>query len=248
MLSRISAAALRKAKRASPEVPEPSDSEVIASDVRVAALESLVEVDERLLIIVQEIFDGTGLVENQTSVERLLFFRAEIIEHWTKSRASALAIGRALLDIERSLTASQFKRLKASTNRLFPFSDSVATMLRQNARMIEDERVSEVELPASYATAYQISRMDRTELAEARARGLINPQVQRPALVEFRREFKAATGPGSNVSHRSRDVQEMDKLKAELEYLKVKRRQKVAELFDIRSRIHELEAVLKRRR
>ncbi len=243
MNMRKSASSARRVYEAEARQPIRTPNETRSADVRVAAMEKLVEVDESVLATVQDIFDGTGLVDDQRAISHLLMARAEIMEHWSKSRASFLAIGRALISVERNLSEEQSKRLQDATDRIFPFSKTVATMLRQNARMVEDRRLTEAELPASYTTAYQISRLSVVELAEARRRGLIHSEVQRPAIMRFRRDFRFPTTLDDVAEQ---ELPRMDRAQLHKEHtaLAQQRRKMIHDFISLRNRMNAITNLL----
>lgn len=158
-------------------------------DSRSAELESL-GVDPAALSTIKEVFAGTKLAENQEKVRRILLARSEIQKEWGDARDSFLAIGRALLDLEQSLTKTEFALLRRGTERLFPFSDATATQLRQIARAVDGGRIPLQACPGSYGTAYQITLLTDTQMQIAHERGLIRPDVTRREIMQLRRDVR----------------------------------------------------------
>nr|WP_237182531.1 hypothetical protein [Roseomonas marmotae] len=169
---------------------EPEHHLATAQDPRAAAMRALGEADEEALQAIHEVFAGTGLLEDQAKVSRILRVRAEIQKEWGDARDSFLAIGRALLNLEESLTRSEWQRLRQESERLFPFSDATATQLRQIARAVDSGRLPREQCPGSYGTAYQITLLSDTQLEVAQRRGLIRPDVTRREIMSLRREVR----------------------------------------------------------
>ena len=162
----------------------------VLPDTRARAMQQLGHVEEEVLDAIREVFTGTSLMEDQAKISRILQVRAEIQKEWSDARDSFLAIGRALLSLEESLTRAEWQRLRQSSERLFPFSEATATQLRQIARAVDSGRLPREQCPGSYGTAYQITLLSDAQLQAARQRGLIRPDVTRREIMILRRETR----------------------------------------------------------
>jgi hypothetical protein len=160
------------------------------SDPRTAELQVIRANDSAALSAIQEVFAGTSLLNDPAKIRRILRVRSEVEKEWRDARDSFLAVGRALLSLEETLTRAEFVRLRQSTERLFPFSDATATQLRQIARAIDSGRLPQEHCPGSYGTAYQITLLSETQLRVAWERGLIRPDVTRREIMQLRREVQ----------------------------------------------------------
>ena len=117
------------------------------TDSRSAQLESRIVVEPSFVEAVREVFQGTDFIENKRKVAQLVQVRSEITEHWSGMRDRFLAIGRALLALDMSLTKAETERLRAGTQKLFPFSAGIASQLKQVARSVQSGRLSLGGLP-----------------------------------------------------------------------------------------------------
>lgn len=169
---------------------EPEAVGVATSDGRAAAMRRLGEAEAEVLNTIRDVFTGTSLLQDQAKVSRILQVRAEIQKEWSDARDSFLAIGRALLSLEDSLTRVEWQRLRQESERLFPFSEATATQLRQIARAVDSGRLPREQCPGSYGTAYQITLLSDVQMAAARQRGLIRPDVTRREIMLLRREVR----------------------------------------------------------
>jgi hypothetical protein len=160
------------------------------TDPRAVAMRNLGMAEEETLHTLQEVFTGTGLMQDPSKVSRILQVQAEIQKEWADARDSFLAIGRALLSLEESLTRVEWQRLRQGSERIFPFSDATATQLRQIARAVDSGRLSREQCPGSYGTAYQITLLSDDQLAAAQQRGLIRPDVTRREIMQLRQEVR----------------------------------------------------------
>src|ERR1700760_4363543 len=117
--SRAVLAALREAQDDDPlQLPDQRSSEAIAL---------IPQADERALALINDMFVDTGLPENPDKIRLILRVRGEVRHYWGTARDAFLSIGRALRLLEERLTPQEFLRLRRGSERLFPFSDSVAT-------------------------------------------------------------------------------------------------------------------------
>lgn len=203
-------------------------------DPRAAAMRQLGEAEEDTLNTIREVFTGTSLMQDESKVSRILQVRAEIQKEWSDARDSFLAIGRALLSLEDSLSRIEWQRLRQSSERLFPFSEATATQLRQIARAVDSGRLPREQCPGSYGTAYQITLLSDAQLQAAQERGLIRPDVTRREIMVLRRETRLLTDnplPKGRIDRaalreeRRRLVERRDALKADLEQIEFRLRQ-----------------------
>lgn len=169
---------------------EPEADSVALPDARAVAMRRLGEAEEEALSAIRDVFTGTSLMQDQAKVSRILQVRAEIQKEWSDARDSFLAIGRALLSLEDSLTRTEWQRLRQGSERLFPFSEATATQFRQIARAVDSGRLPREQCPGSYGTAYQITLLSDLQLQEAQQRGLIRPDVTRKEIMLLRRETR----------------------------------------------------------
>lgn len=254
MSSRLSRSAAGKLRpvQANKALTEEQTKEIRANDARIAGTESLVAIEEGLHETIVDVIGDLEQPENSEAARVLVTARGEIIGHWREVGKAYLAIGSALLDLDEKLNEQQKKRLRIGSEKIFPFGDSVASMLRMTARMVSQGRVTEAQLPGSYATAYVLARMDEQELLVARARGLVHPGVGRPALLRFRREYSSA-----QLAHRvtaddvpraeSESLNKIDLTSLALEMTElVRRRQEMLDgLLRDRKRMMELRRILR---
>jgi hypothetical protein len=176
---------------------EPEAAAVALPDPRASAMRRLGMAEAEVLEAIRDVFTGTGLLQDQAKISRILQVRAEIQKEWSDARDSFLAIGRALLSLEESLTRTEWQRLRQGSERLFPFSEATATQLRQIARAVDSGRLPREQCPGSYGTAYQITLLSDLQLQAAQQRGLIRPDVTRREIMLLRREVRplADTAP-----------------------------------------------------
>jgi hypothetical protein len=223
--SRAILAALRDAQDAdSLELPDQRSSEAIALTP---------QADEAALSLISDVFVGTGLPDDPEKVGLILRLRGEVRHHWGTARDAFLSIGRALRLAEERLTSQESLRLRRGSDRLFPFSDSVATQLRKIAEAVDTGRISEAACPGSYFNAYQLAVLPDHHLQLAVGRNLVRPDVTRGEVLAFRAELKVANGPLPNRAA----VHQIERERARL---MDRRRALLLELIGIRRRIREL--------
>jgi hypothetical protein len=204
------------------------------TDSRPQAMQSLVEVSGEVMDTITEVFAGTGLLQAERKVKALLDARRAVMSAWDRAGRSYLEIGRALNTLDAQLHRKEEKlRLKAHFDRLFPFSDSIASQLRRVAEMVDTGRVSEQVLPGSYSAAYQIALLDPEELEVARETGLIRPNTSRAAVIAFR---KARLASSAQV--------DLGALEAEARRLHETRKRMLSELLQMRRRSQEIARLL----
>jgi hypothetical protein len=213
------------------------DQEDIVTDPRAQQLRSLaVTQDLAVLNALEAIFEGTAVMADEHKAQMLVQVRHEVHAEWRKAKQSFLAIGKSLLAVEQTLTADEFRRLSKGTERIFPFSETIATQLRQVARAVMSGRLNETEIPGSYSVAYQIAVMDGPTIEIARSRNLVRPDVTRTEVIAFRREINA---PPASQPQRL-DIGAVRREKARLTKLRAELAERLAQ---IDARIADLSAV-----
>jgi hypothetical protein len=213
------------------------EQEDIATDPRAQQLRSIaVTQDPTVLNALEAIFEGTGVMADEHKAQMLVQVRHEVHAEWRKAKQSFLAIGKSLLAVEQALTTDEFRRLSKGTERIFPFSETIATQLRQVARAVMSGRLNETEMPGSYSVAYQIAVMDGPTIEIARSRNLVRPDVTRTEVIAFRREINA---PVVNQPQRL-DIGTVRREKARLTKLRAELAERLAQ---IDARIAELSSV-----
>ncbi len=217
------------------KLPDVDDEEDIVVDQRSDELRQFAIEDPVSLETLQDVFAGTGLVDNPEKVRYVLELRGEVRRHWSAARDSFLAIGRALVAAETHLSKIEYERLRAGMDRLFPFGDAVASQLRRVAKAVDDKRIPEESCPGSYATAYQIAVLKPNELEIAVQRGLVRQDVTRKEILSFRQELK-----------RSSPRAKWNPVKTERDRLQSREETLIAELETVRRRLKEIDAELER--
>jgi hypothetical protein len=197
-----------------------AEQEDIVTDPRALQLRSIaVTQDPAVLNALEAIFEGTGVMADEHKAQMLVQVRHEVHAEWRKAKQSFLAIGKSLLAVEQALAPDEFRRLSKGTERIFPFSETIATQLRQVARAVMSGRLNETEMPGSYSVAYQIAVMDGPTIEIARSRNLVRPDVTRTEVIAFRREINAppASQPQRlDIGAVRREKVRLTKLRAEL--------------------------------
>src|SRR5947209_2536537 len=156
------------------------------NDERQRAIQQIASIaDTEAIELVHKVFLGTSLLENEAKINAVLNARRAIYEYWGRVRENFVAIGRSLLRLETQFTATEIRRLYESSDRLFPFSASLASQFRQIARAAEGGKLPEPQLPGTYTVAYQLAILTESELALARERNLIRPNVRRSEVLTF---------------------------------------------------------------
>lgn len=241
MTGKISRSAVRKLKGNDEPLTAERASEIMALDARSVAQNELIEIDEVLLSTIKEVFGGTGLIEDEAALRVLITQRKVIYRNFIKSGHASLAMGNALLSLDASLTEAQKERLKGNSERILPFGDTVASMLRGVARFVQSGKVPEEQLPASYSAAYVLTSMTEAELEAARSNGLIRPEVGRPRLLKFRKEFRErANARGAE----NEGIIDIEKLVAQRARLNARRRKVSSEYFGLSREVREISQIL----
>ena len=173
-------------------------------DPRALELQSIGAEDPVALSAIQDVFANTSLLNDPTKIQRILRVRSEIEKEWRDARDSFLAVGRALLSLEETLTRAEFARLRRSTERLFPFSDATATQLRQIARAVASGKLPRDQCPGSYGTAYQITLLTESQLRAAQDQGLIRADVTRREIMQLRRDVRFMIAEGDAIGRMDR--------------------------------------------
>jgi hypothetical protein len=186
--------------------------------------------------MVREMFAGTTLVNNPEKIQFIVSIRNEIRAEWQAARNSFLAIGRALVSAEEKLTSEEFRLLRQETGRLFPFSDGIASQLRQVAKAVDSGRLLEPECPGAYSVAYQITLLNPGELELARKRGLVRPDVTRTEVIRFRQELREENALSNRVA--------LADLRREHQRIVARRREIIEEMSALRRRQHEITRLL----
>jgi len=145
---------------------------------------------------------------------------AEFEEHigglWREADRLFVDIGRALNRAKAVLSHGEFT---AMVDGALPFSHSVGNRLMKVAEAIDAGRLPVERLPPSYATAYELVSLTDAELAQADARGLVRPDVQRHEVVAFKRAARPLGRPAPEV-RRDAILSEIARLEARIEQLR----------------------------
>jgi hypothetical protein len=218
---------------------ETDTSSSSVTDPRAVAMRNLGVAEEETLHTLHAVFTGTGLMQDPSKVSRILQVQAEIQKEWADARDSFLAIGRALLSLEESLTRVEWQRLRQGSERIFPFSDATATQLRQIARAVDSGRLPREQCPGSYGTAYQITLLSDDQLEVAQQRGLIRPDVTRREIMQLRQEVRPLADTSVLKSRLNRTA-----LREERRRLRDRRESLAAALAQIDSRLRQIDRLI----
>jgi hypothetical protein len=212
-------------------------AEDVLPDKRAADIAALTAIDDGVYETLREVFEGTGLVQDQRKVKLLLKLRTDVAVAWGQTRDAFLEIGRALNDVDRELNSAERDKFKAGFRRLFPFSETVASQFRAIARAVDEDDLSRELVPGSYGAAYQMALLTPAQREIAKSRGLLRPDVSRDALLVFRKQIDA-------VQPRQSHGLDPARMRGELLRLERQRRNAIGELLRLRRRIHEIRALL----
>jgi hypothetical protein len=218
---------------------EETDLSSSVTDPRAVAMRNLGVAQEETLHTLREVFTGTGLMQDPSKVSRILQVQAEIQKEWADARDSFLAIGRALLTLEESLTRVEWQRLRQGSERIFPFSEATATQLRQIARAVDSGRLPREQCPGSYGTAYQITLLSDDQLEAAQQRGLIRPDVTRREIMRLRQEVRPLADTPVLKGRLNRAA-----LREERRRLKERRESLAAALAQVDSRLRQIDQLI----
>ena len=141
-----------------------------------------------------DLFSDSDFMEHSDKVALVLRVRSEVRDQWGKAKVAFLAIGRALLALDEDdrLSETEKMRLKRGSERIFTFSDAIASKFRQVARAIRDGRIPEDRCPSSYTVAYDLASLPEAALEQARQLNLVRSDVPRSAIVQFRKQVAKA--------------------------------------------------------
>ena len=208
---------------------------VVTADRRPPELDQMLVVPGELLDAIKDVFAGTRVSEDEGLMSAVLETRRAVRQAWGRAGQAAVEIGRALNSLDAKLHRKEERaRLKAGFEKIFPFSDPIASQFRRVAEAVDSGRFATTDLPGSYSAAYQLALLASDELDEARRRGLIAPHTTRAAILAFRKE-RAAEGA----------VQfDIKALLAERRRIREQRRQLVMQLLAIRRRDREITHLL----
>jgi hypothetical protein len=146
-------------------------------------------------------------------------FIEEIRRLWDDAQKRFLAIGRYLNAAKEKLPHGEFELMIASE---LPFSRQAAFYLRTAAAAIDEGRLTEEEVPNSYATVYQLATLNDEYLALARQRNLVRSNVTREEVLAFKRSLrKGGEDDRQLVLQRRREqiLADLQRLKAELDQI-----------------------------
>lgn len=208
------------------------------NDQRASAVQEMRSEQEGALDAIRDVFLGTKLQADEKRMRTLVALRGEILESWGQARDAFLHVGRTLNRLDTTLTVDERDRLRQQSTRLFPFSESIASQLRQVAFAVDQGRIPLALLPGSYSVAYQLTLLKPRQMELAQKRGLIRPDITREAIIRFRREMQDAS-PKKGQTTLSRT-----KLRTELRRLQAVRRRNLLALVALRRRIQEITSVL----
>jgi hypothetical protein len=164
--------------------------DLMAGDDRSEQARALRRVEEAGREIVEDLF--AGLETDETKISEVLKARSLIYDHWAKIGTASIFIGKTLLHLSRTLSEEEFRRLRRGSERIFPFSDSVATKLRMAAAKAEEWKIPAERLPP-YSIVYEICILPPEGQELVRQRGLLRPDVRRADIIAVRHELKAAS-------------------------------------------------------
>lgn len=207
----------------------------IVADKRPGEIDEMMVVPGELLDTIKDVFSGTRVAADDSLVGAVLEARRAVRQAWARAGQATVEIGRALNSLDATLHRREERaQLKAGFERIFPFSDPIASQFRRVAEAVDSGRFSVADLPGSYSAAYQLALLASDELDEARRRGLVAPHTTRAAVLAFRRE-RAATSIGQL---------DIKSLLAERRRLREQRRTMLIQLLEIRRRDRELSQLL----
>jgi hypothetical protein len=166
--------------------------DLMAGDDRREQGVAILQTDSEGRTAVAEVFKGMAVSEE--TVAAVLSARSRVIDQFGRVQRAGLVIGQALLDLSRRLSDDEFKAVRRGTERLFPFSDSLATKFRRAAEEAERLGLPTDALP-SYSVLYEISTLPPGGLDIVKARGMLRPDVRQAEIAALRRELKAYKFP-----------------------------------------------------
>jgi hypothetical protein len=214
---------------------DPNGDAGSVADTRPAQIDQLMVVPGEVMDTIKEVFAGTRVADDDDLVGAVLEARRAVGQAWGRAGQATVEIGRALNALDLQLHGRDERaRLKAGFDRLFPFSDPIASQFRRVAEAVDSGRFAVSDLPGSYSAAYQLALLASDELEEARKRGLVAPHTTRAAVLAFRRER----------SHSMSAQIDLRSLMAERRRLGEQRRELLLRLSALRRRQQEIERLL----
>jgi hypothetical protein len=171
---------------------------LLAGDDRRDQGKALAAVSDAGRDIVAEVFSGMRVSED--TLQKVVEARTRIVDQWGKAQIAALLIGRTLLDLSRTLSPDEYLALRKGSERLFPFSDSVATKLRRAAELAEELRIP-LEMSPPYTLLYEISTMPQEGQDLVKQRGLLRANVTRAEIVAVKAELRKHKVPRILIEH-----------------------------------------------
>lgn len=217
------------------------ETALMAADVRSSAQNELIEIDENLLKTLNEVFGDTELMNDKKRLQTIVTQRKIIYRNFVRAGHASLAMGNALLDMEASLTIGERERLKQSAEKILPFGDTVASMLKSVARFVKTGKVPENDLPASYSAAYVLTNMTDPELDAAKEEGLVRPEVGRRKLLNFRKDYRERT----EEKDFKKNVIDLERLENKREKILNKRKKLALEYFKLSYEFREINKVIR---
>lgn len=217
------------------------ETALMAADVRSSAQNELIEIDENLLKTLNEVFGDTELMNDKKRLQTIVTQRKIIYRNFVRAGHASLAMGNALLDMEASLTIGERERLKQSAEKILPFGDTVASMLKSVARFVKTGKVSENDLPASYSAAYVLTNMTDPELDAAKEEGLVRPEVGRRKLLNFRKDYRERT----EEKDFKKNVIDLERLENKREKILNRRKKLALEYFKLSYEFREINKVIR---
>jgi hypothetical protein len=134
-------------------------------------------------------------------------FAARIGVLWKDAQRTFVEIGRHLQRAKVQLPHGEFE---AMIERDLPFGKNAAYKLRVVAEAIDLGRLPSDLAPQDYSTCYLIASLKDEELAVARERNLVRPDVMRADLLAFKRSLKPQ--PHSKKEIRAALIADRDRL------------------------------------
>jgi hypothetical protein len=134
-------------------------------------------------------------------------FAARIGVLWKDAQRTFVEIGRQLQRAKAQLPHGDFEGM---VERDLPFGKNAAYKLRVVAEAIDTGRLPSDFAPQDYSTCYLIASLKDEELAVARERNLVRPDVTRADLLAFKRSLKSQSHSEEEI--RATLVAERDRL------------------------------------
>ncbi|MCG4258659.1 MULTISPECIES: hypothetical protein [Acetobacter] len=241
MTVKISKSLAKKIALRDEPLTQEREIELMTADARSSAQNELIEIDEDLLHTLNEVFGDTDLLKDQKRLQTIVTQRKIIYRNFVRAGHAALAMGNALLDIEASLTIGERERLKQSAEKILPFGDTVASMLKSVARFVKTGKVPENDLPASYSAAYVLTNMTDPELDAAKEEGLIRPEVGRRKLLNFRKDYRQRIEKNGE----KKNIIDLEKLENKRDKILNRRKKLALEYFTLSREFREINKVIK---